>query len=188
MAPPRILLFAGSTTPAAPASRLAAAFQRELVFLDAEATLIALADYPLPLHDASMSSPLPETAEKLRRLARGHAALFIASPTVLGGVPALLRNVIEWLRADSAATRAAPLVALSATADDEASAGATLSDLERIMGRGFGATLIGGGLALGRAALSFDAKGRLDDPAAAAALQALARETVLAAARLAPEP
>lgn len=187
MAPPRILIIAGSTVADASVCRLAAAFQRDIAFLDAEATLIALEDYPLPLYGMRRDDTVPETAERLRRLARTHAALFVASPSLLGGVPAILRNLLEWLSEPLEPRRAAPLFALAATADEETGAGATLADLERIIGRGFGATLIGGGLALGRAALSFDAKGRLDEPAAAA-LQALARETVLAAARLAPDP
>ena len=187
---PRILLLAGSTAPSSPASRLAAAFARELVFLDAEATLIALADYKLPLYDADdADSPGAGAVQKLRGLIAGHDAVFLVTPSLAGGMPALLRNLIEWLRPPGgrARTAAAPLFALAAVADDETSASAALGDLERAVARGFGATIIGGGLAVGRAGLAFDIRGRLDDPHLAAALQALARELVHASRRLAPD-
>ncbi|SHF61801.1 NAD(P)H-dependent FMN reductase [Kaistia soli DSM 19436] len=190
MAPPRILLLAGSTAPASPASRLTAAFAREIAFLDGEATLIALADYPLPQFDADRAeTSLPGAVQKLRGLLRGHSAVFLATPSLAGGMPALLRNALEWLRPLGGRPRgeAAPLFALAAASDDDISAAAALADLERIIARGFGATLVGGGLAVGQASLAFDAQGRLDDPNLAAALQALARELVHASRRLAPE-
>ncbi len=190
MAPPRILLLAGSTAPASPASRLAAAFARELAFLDAEATLIALADYPLPLFDAdgpdaSGGGPV----QKLRGLMAGHDAVFLVTPSLAGGMPALMRNLLEWLRLPGGRARSAiaPLFGLAAVADDETSAAAALGDLERTVARGFGATIVGGGLAVGRASLAFDVRGRLDDPHLAAALQALARELAHASRRLTPD-
>jgi len=188
MAPPRILLLAGSTAPAAPASRLAAAFAREIVFLDAEATLVSLADYPLPLSDADASAAVPDPAVKLGAMLRAHSAVFIATPAVCGGMPALLRNALEWLAIAHGRTKnGAPLFALAAVSDDDTGALSALGDLERFVARSFSATLIGGGLAIGRAGLAFDAKGRLDDPQLSARLQALARETVFAARRLVPD-
>jgi NAD(P)H-dependent FMN reductase len=189
MAPPRILLLAGSTAPDSPASRLTAAFAREIAFLDGEATLIALADYPLPLFDADAEAATPGAVQKLRGLLASHGAVFLATPSLAGGMPAQMRNLLEWLRPAGARARGAPapLFALAAVAEDDASALAALGDLERTVARGFGATLVGGGLAIGRAGLAFDARGRLDDPHLAAALQALARELVHASRRLAPD-
>jgi chromate reductase, NAD(P)H dehydrogenase (quinone) len=190
MAPPRILLLAGSTAPDSPASRLTAAFAREIAFLDGEATLIALADYPLPLFDADRAeTSVPGAVQKLRGLLGGHGAAFLATPSLAGGLPALFRNALEWLRPAGGRQRSgqAPLFALAGVADDDVTAAAALADLERIIARGFGATIVGGGLAVGRASLAFDARGRLDDPHLAAALQALARELVHASRRLAPE-
>lgn len=188
MAPPRILLLAGSTAPAAPASRLAAAFAREIVFLDAEATLVSLADYPMPLSDADGSASVPDPALKLGAMLRAHSAVFVATPSICGGMPALLRNVLEWLAlAHGRPKSGAPLFSLAAVSDDDTGALSALGDLERFVARGFSATLVGGGLAIGRAGLAFDAKGRLDDPQLSARLQALARETVFAARRLVPD-
>lgn len=188
MAPPRILLLAGSTAPAAPASRLAAAFAREIVFLDAEATLVSLADYLMPLSDADASAAVPDPASKLGAMMRAHSAVFIATPSIGGGMPALLRNALEWLiTVHGRPKNGAPLFALAAVSDDDTGALSALGDLERFVSRGFAATLVGGGLAIGRAGLAFDAKGRLDDPQLSARLQALARETVFAARRLVPD-
>ncbi|MCX5477811.1 NAD(P)H-dependent oxidoreductase [Kaistia geumhonensis] len=188
MAPPRILLLAGSTAPASPASRLAAAFAREIVFLDAEATLLSLADYSMPLRDADGTASVPDAAAKLGGMLRAHSAVFIATPSLFGGMPALLCNALEWLAAVHGRPKnGAPLFALAAASDDETGALSALGDLERFVARGFSATLVGGGLAIGRAGLAFDAKGRLDDPQLSARLQALARETVFAARRLVPD-
>lgn len=181
MQPPRILVFAGSTAPDSPASLLSAAFMRELAFLDAEPTRIALADYPLPLFDADASSAQPPNALRLRELVRSHHAVFVVSPSRSGSMPPLLHNLLEWLGPREEPRRGPPpLFAAAAIADDDWSAGAALAGLSGHLTRGLGATLVGGGLAVGRGGCAFDSKGGLDDPRLAAALTRFARDLVAA--------
>lgn len=187
MAPPRILLLAGSTAPAASANLLAAALARELAFLDAEPTRIALADYALPLFDADAAPAPPSALKTLRGLIQTHQAVFVATPSLHGAIPALLRNLVEWLAYGEAPSRVPPF-ALGATAEDETSATSALLDLGAAVSRGLHATLIGGGLAIGHARLAFNAKGGLDDPRLAVALQSFAREIVRTARALSSEP
>ena len=56
MAKPRILVFAGSIRTGAFSARLAALVAKELLLQDAEASLISLADYPMPIFDAATDS------------------------------------------------------------------------------------------------------------------------------------
>jgi chromate reductase, NAD(P)H dehydrogenase (quinone) len=189
MPQPRLLLIAGSTAPAATAGLLTAAFLREIAFLDAEATRIALTDYALPLFDTEAAPKPPAAVKQLRALIRAHQAVFLASPSLHGSVPANLRNLLEWLAAPDGPHRdPAPIFALAATAEDDTSAASALADLQRMVTRGLGATLVGDGLAVGHAGSAFDAKGGLDDPRLAMALQTVARETVRRAGALAAAP
>ncbi|MCX5494884.1 NAD(P)H-dependent oxidoreductase [Kaistia dalseonensis] len=187
----RILVFAGSTAPAAAASRLAAAFARELAFLDADVTLISLADYSLPLHDPDAPRPqVPIAAAKLRSLLKGHHAAFIATPEINGSVPALLKNVVDWLEEEELPFRplSGRIFALGSVSADGSGGRLALAHLRAMLADGLAATIVGRGLAIGDADSSFDDKGRLDDPRQAAAMQALARELVFVARRLAAEP
>lgn len=187
--PPRILLLAGSTAPAASANLLAGALTRELAFLDAAPTRISLADYTLPLFDPDALSAAPAALKALRGLVQSHDAVFLVTPSRHGAMPAIFRNLLEWLGSREAPRqRPLPPFALAATAEDDASAAAALSELHMAVSQGLGATIIGGGLAIGRAGLAFDAKGGLDDPRLAVALQALAREIVRVARALGSEP
>ncbi len=115
---------------------------------------------------------------------------FLATPSLDGAVPALMRNLLEWLRPAGGRPRtaASPLFALAAVARDDSGASAALADLERAVARGFGATLVGGGLAPAAPNSPSTRAAGLDDANQAAALQVLARELVHARRRLVPEP
>lgn len=187
----RILVFAGSTTPASAASRLAAAFARELAFLDADVTLISLADYSLPLHDPDAPrASLPIGVSKLRSLVKGHHAAFVATPQVNGSVPALLKNAVDWLDEEELPFRplSGRIFALGSVSIDGSGGTLALAHLRAMLSDGLGATIVGRGLSVGDAEEIFDDKGRLDDPRLTTAMQALARELVFAAHRLAAEP
>lgn len=189
MSPPRILALSGSTSAGSPSSRLTAAFVRELVFLDAEATRISLADYPLPLYDADEGgAAVPLHASRLRTLFRSHSAVFIATPEVAGSMPALLKNLLDWLEPRAEApTRPAPIFAVASISADGGGGRAALDHLRAALADAFGGFVIGGPLAITEDGSAFDDKGRLDAPKEAAKLQALARELVHASRRLAPE-
>jgi len=188
MAPIRILLLAGTTAPATSANWLAAAMMRELAFLDAMPTRISLADYTLPLFDADAGAVAPTPVRTLRGLVHSHDGVFLVTPTLHGAMPALFRNCLEWLALREEPRRSPlPPFALAATAEDDAGAAAALADLFRAVSQGLGATIVGGGLAIGRAGLAFNAREALDEPRLAVALQHLARDLVRAARALGAE-
>ncbi|MBK5255760.1 MAG: NAD(P)H-dependent oxidoreductase [Vicinamibacteria bacterium] len=99
---PRILVFAGSAREGSlnkKLARIAATCAREA---GAEATLVDLRDYPIPLYDGDLEERegMPPFAVKLRELFLSHQGLLIASPENNGSVTSLLKNTIDWLSRD----------------------------------------------------------------------------------------
>ncbi|MGB8818586.1 MAG: NAD(P)H-dependent oxidoreductase [Rhizobiaceae bacterium] len=97
--PPRILVFNGSTRSGAFSGKVADAALAELARQGAEATRIALSDYPLPIMDEDLEAEkgIPENAYRLARLMAAHDGFFIATPEYNGSIPPLLKNVIDWV-------------------------------------------------------------------------------------------
>lgn len=94
-----ILIFAGSARRDSLNRRLAAAAASVLKAAGAEATLLELADYPLPLYhgDLEASEGLPDNALRLKEIFIAHRALVIVSPEYNSSLPALLKNTIDWV-------------------------------------------------------------------------------------------
>ncbi len=65
----------------------------------AEVTFIDLADYPLPFMDEDLEKRegLPANARKLKELFKSHQGLLIATPEYNKSIPAVLKNVIDWV-------------------------------------------------------------------------------------------
>jgi chromate reductase, NAD(P)H dehydrogenase (quinone) len=95
----RILVFAGSNRTGAFSGKLADVAVKGLLHLQVEVTRISLIDYPLPMMDEDLerAQGIPENALKLARLFATHDGLFIATPEYNGSIPALLKNVIDWV-------------------------------------------------------------------------------------------
>jgi chromate reductase, NAD(P)H dehydrogenase (quinone) len=96
---PKILVFAGSNRTGAYSGKLARAAVKALDAAGAAPTLIALADYPLPIMDEDLekSEGIPENAMRLGRLIAAHDGLLIASPEYNASIPPLLKNTIDWV-------------------------------------------------------------------------------------------
>ena len=99
MPQPRILVFAGSIRTGALSAKLAALVAKELSLLDAEVSLISLADYPMPIYNGDLEEAegLPEAAKRLKALFADHDGLFIACPEYNSSITPLLKNTIDWL-------------------------------------------------------------------------------------------
>lgn len=94
----RVLVFAGSARRDSFNKRLAAAAAERVRELGGEATLIDLADYPMPIYDGDLEAEagLPENAVKLRGLMIEHDALLLACPEYNGSITPLLKNTLDW--------------------------------------------------------------------------------------------
>lgn len=65
----------------------------------AKVTYIDLKDYPLPLYDGDIEATqgIPENALKLKKLMLEHDGFLIACPEYNSSIPAVLKNVIDWV-------------------------------------------------------------------------------------------
>lgn len=96
---PRVLVFAGSTRRGSLNKRLARVAADAVTAAGGAATLLDLADHRLPLYDGDLEANegVPAGARRLREILRAHDALLIVSPENNASVPAVLKNMIDWV-------------------------------------------------------------------------------------------
>jgi chromate reductase, NAD(P)H dehydrogenase (quinone) len=94
----RVLIFAGSARRESFNRRLARVAAQQVAGAGAQATLLELADHPLPLYDGDLeaASGLPANALKLKEIFIAHDAFIVVSPEYNSSIPALLKNTIDW--------------------------------------------------------------------------------------------
>ena len=100
---PKILAFSGSSRRESLNQKFLNAAVAAVRAAGGEVTEINLKDYPLPIYDGDFEDAhgLPENANKLVDLIKGHAGLLIASPEYNTMNTPLLKNTIDWCtRAD----------------------------------------------------------------------------------------
>jgi chromate reductase len=166
----KILVFAGSIRSGALSGKLAAHVARELSLMNAEATLISLADYEMPIYngDDEKEKGVPENAQKLRKMMLAHEGIYIASPEYNASMPALLKNSIDWVsRAKEPADNPFKkcTFALGATSDGRFGGYRGLYHLRQSLELGLGALVIPEQMAIAGAASAFDESGALKDEA-----------------------
>lgn len=108
MMTPKILVLSGSDRSGSFNKKLAQAAAGTLALIEPDVTMIALADYPLPLlgQDGARDKGLPETAVKLAGMIAAHDALFVASPEYNASIPPVLKNALDWVSLVSSDGRA----------------------------------------------------------------------------------
>lgn len=94
-----ILVLAGSTRRDSVNRKLARAAAGAVEAAGAQATLLELSDYPLPLYDGDLEAGqgLPEAARRLKEVFIAHQGLVLVSPEYNSSIPALLKNTIDWV-------------------------------------------------------------------------------------------
>jgi NAD(P)H-dependent FMN reductase len=182
MAKPRILVFAGSVRTGAFSQKLAALVAKELLLLDAEASLISLSDYPMPIYDADAEARdgAPENARKLRRVLLAHRGVFIATPEYNASTPPLLKNAIDWVsRAkESADPFKGRYFAIGSTSNGRLGGYRALIALRQVLELGLGALVLPEQVAVSEAATAFDDNGALKDGRVADFLRASLRRLI----------
>jgi chromate reductase len=93
-----VLAFAGSTREASVNKKLVAEAASLARQMKANATVIDLRDYPIPLYDADFEAKegMPANAKQLRQLMIQSQVILIACPEYNGSLPAVLKNAIDW--------------------------------------------------------------------------------------------
>lgn len=96
---PKVLVVAGSNRSGSFNRQLAQAAAKTLALMEAEVTVIALVDYPLPLVDEDLMRDrgVPENAVRLARMLAAHDALFLASPEYNASIAPLMKNALDWI-------------------------------------------------------------------------------------------
>ena len=176
---PKILVFAGSIRSGSYNARLAALAAKELTLIDADVTLISLADYPMPLYDGNLEQATgpPESAIKLKRLFGIHQGVFIASPEYNASVTPLLKNTLDWIsrvregREPSLAAYRGRIFALGAASNGAFGGMRSLMALRQVLELGCGAMVLPEQISVREAASAFDEMDNLKDERGAHALR-----------------
>jgi len=95
----RILLLAGSVRNDSFNRRLAKLGAEAVRAAGGQATLLELADYPLPLmnEDLQVEQGVPKEAQALKKIFTEHDGFLWACPEYNSGITPLLKNVIDWV-------------------------------------------------------------------------------------------
>lgn len=92
-----VLVFSGSSSANSINRSLAEVAAGALT--DAEATCVDLRDYPLPIYsiDLQNAGGFPAEAQAFKDLIEAHDGFIIALPEHNGSMPAIFKNLIDWL-------------------------------------------------------------------------------------------
>jgi NAD(P)H-dependent FMN reductase len=178
----KILVLSGSSRPGSVNTRLATLAAARLTAAGAQVTQISLADYPLPLVDATGFGNHPAEAMALRELIDAHHGLFIASPEYNAGYAPALKNALDWAtvaRPGAPGTGlAGKVVALGGASPGAMGAYRGLTQLRTVLELGMGALVIPEMVAVGNAAGAFKDDGSLNDERSAGFLDMIAARLV----------
>ena len=96
---PRVLAFAGSARTDSFNKKLVSVAADGARAAGAEATIVDLREYPLPLFDQDLEAAegLPEKARELKDIMLEHDGLLIAAPEYNSSITPLLKNTIDWI-------------------------------------------------------------------------------------------
>ncbi len=165
----RLLFFSGSIREGSLNTRLARAAYLAAQARGLDATLLDLADYPMPLYngDLEKSEGQPEAAFRLMEEMKAYQGIFIAGPEYNASITPLLKNTLDWLsRVEGTVKPAGSLFRARVFAIGAASNGVfggmrSLITLRQVLGLGLGAMVLPEQIALGSAATAFDENGGL---------------------------
>ena len=95
----KILLISGSTRHKSYNRKLIGIVEQEFINLNFLAKVIDLKNYELPIYNGDYEDRhgIPSNAKKLKKLFKTSQGLFISTPEYNGGIPALLKNTLDWI-------------------------------------------------------------------------------------------
>ena len=187
---PRLLAFAGSVRRDSFNARLARFAAREAEAAGADAVLLDLAEFNLPLYNGDLEAGegLPAGAARLKELFLAHDGFLIASPEYNGSISPLLKNAIDWVSRPVVgqpplAWYAGKVAGLMAASPGALGGLRGLVHVRQILS-GIGVIVAPAQHAIARAGDAFDDEGGLAEEPHGAAVRRVARETVRLAAKL----
>jgi NAD(P)H-dependent FMN reductase len=171
----KLLFVAGSTRVGSLNARLARAAAATAERQGHPATVVDLADYPMPLYDGdieSLGGP-PEAAHRLLDVMATHAGVFLASPEYNASMSPLLKNSIDWMsrvrtpEPSGLAVLGSRVFALGAASPGGTGGMRGLIGLRYCLEMGLSALVLPEQVLVARATAAFDDDGALRDPEAA---------------------
>lgn len=181
-APVRLVAFAGSTRAQSFNKRLVRLAARGAQAAGAEATVLDLRDFPMPLFDEDLEKDqgMPEAGGRFKKLLIEQDGFLISAPEYNSSITGVLKNAIDW--ASRPHPGEPPLVAFKGkcAALMSASPGALgglrgLVHLRAILGN-IGVLLIPDQIAISRAFEAFNDDGNLKDPKMQAGIEGLGKK------------
>lgn len=188
--PPRLLAFAGSLREDSFNKKLARVLADAARDNGAEVTLLDLREHPLPIYDGDIEAQgMPDQVRALQALLADHDGLLISCPEYNGGVPALVKNTLDWIsRPQEDGSSGVGLYRGKVAGICSASPGGlgglrALIALRDLLAK-LGLWVAPSQLAVASANAAFDATGALADERQAKSIDRLAAEVVAAARAL----
>jgi NAD(P)H-dependent FMN reductase len=98
----KIIIIPGSTRKDSVNAKLGEAFRLQLNDLGADADLITLADFAMPIfnQDDEAQNGAPSSAKELASLVAGYQGVVLINPEYNGSLTPLLKNTLDWLSRD----------------------------------------------------------------------------------------
>lgn len=195
MPTPRILAFAGSLRAGSFNKKLAKAAAEHARAAGAEATVIDLRDFPLPVFDEDLerSDGLHPNARKLKDLFLRHQGLIISTPEYNSTYSAAFKNAIDWVSRPTTNPDGTPekplecfdgkLVALFAASPGALGGIRVLPELRRLLSN-IKCLVLPDQMALAKSHEAFDESGKLKDPKMDAMAKDIATRLVNACRKL----
>lgn len=183
----KILVFSGSSRAGSMNHKLAELAAKKINAAGATATLISLADFPMPLVDAAGFGNAPEAATKLRALIDAHHGLFLTSPEYNAGYAPALKNALDWITVAKpgapATGLAGKVVAIAAASPGPMGGYRGMTQLRTVLELGLGALVIPEMAAVGNYGTAFTEAGELADEKTAAYFDATIARLIKEAAK-----
>jgi len=98
----KIIIIPGSTRQGSVTTQLGKAIAKSLEDNGAEANVISLADFDMPIYDGDLEQEtgVPENAVKLAKLIDEHQGVVLVNPEYNSSLTPLLKNTLDWLSRD----------------------------------------------------------------------------------------
>lgn len=169
-AQPKVLAFAGSTRTDSVNKKLIREAAQIATKQGAQVTLIDLRDYPIPFYDGDLETAvgMPPKAQEIRQLMLQHDVFLIATPEYNGSLPAVLKNVLDWVSrngqgAPSKEAFQGKRIALMSASPGSLGGARAVNHLKIILQES-GASIVNTTLSVPDAYKAFDSEGHLKDP------------------------
>jgi chromate reductase, NAD(P)H dehydrogenase (quinone) len=148
----------------------------------ARLAVFELLDRVPPFNEDWEADPAPLSVAELRQLIAAADGLLITTPEYNGSIPGQLKNALDWVSRPcvSSVLLGKPAAVIGASRGDHGAAAAA-AELRKVL-RAAGASVIGPGLSIPRAATQFTPGGQLADPGLGRQLRAVTGELIQAAA------